>query len=80
MVWVKPDSWEVRFGLAKKYYEEHGNLNISSKYRAEGVWLAKWVNEQKQIYAGKRRGKELRKDQIRRLEEIGIEWNRKKAS
>jgi len=72
MVWVKPDSWEVRYGLAKAYYEEFGNLNIPSKYRADGVWLAKWVNEQKQIYAGKRRGKTLREDQVRRLEAIGL--------
>ncbi|RAZ36368.1 hypothetical protein DK853_48780, partial [Klebsiella oxytoca] len=54
MIWVKPDSWEVRYRLVKEYYEKYGNLNIPSKYRADGVWLAKWVNEQKQIYAGKR--------------------------
>lgn len=78
MVWVKPDSWEVRYGLAKEYYEEHGNLNIPSKYRADGIWLAKWVNEQKQVYAGKRVGKELREDQVQRLEEIGMEWGRRK--
>ncbi len=78
MVWVKPDSWEVRYGLAREYYEEHGNLNIPSKYRADGIWLAKWVNEQKQVYAGKRAGKVLREDQVRRLEEIGMEWGRRK--
>ncbi len=78
MVWVKPDSWEVRYGLAREYYEEHGNLNIPSKYRADGIWLAKWVNEQKQVYAGKRAGKVLREDQIRRLTEIGMEWGRRK--
>ena len=74
MVWVKPDSWEVRYGLAREYYEEHGNLNIPSKYRADGIWLAKWVNEQKQVYAGKRGRKTLREDQIRRLTEIGMDW------
>ena len=78
MVWVKPDSWEVRYGLARAYYEEYGNLNIPSKYRAEGIWLAKWVNEQKQIFAGKRKGKALREDQVRRLEMIGMEWERRK--
>ena len=78
MVWVKPDSWEVRYGLAREYYEEHGNLNIPSKYRADGIWLAKWVNEQKQVYAGKRAGKVLREDQVRRLEEIGMKWGRRK--
>ncbi len=75
MAWVKPDSWEVRYQLAKEYYEVHGNLNIPSKYRVEGVWLAKWVNEQKQIYAGKRAGKTLRADQAERMEAIGMNWN-----
>ena len=76
MVWVKPDPWEVRYGLAKAYYEEHGNLKIPLKYRADGVWLAKWVNEQKQIYAGNRGGKKLLEDQVKRLSEIGMDWGR----
>ena len=78
MVWVKPDPWEVRYGLAKAYYEEHGNLRIPSKYRADGVWLAKWVNEQKQVFAGKRKGKTLRVDQVRRLEMIGLKLGQNK--
>lgn len=78
MVWVKPDSWEVRYGLARAYYEAHGNLNIPSKYRANGIWLAKWVNEQKQIYAGKRKGKTLQEDQVRRLEAIGLKFRQEK--
>ena len=76
MVWVKPDSWEVRYRLAKEYFETYGNLNIPSKYRADGVWLAKWVNEQKQIHAGKREGKKLRTEQVRRLEMIGMDWGK----
>lgn len=74
MIWVKPDPWEVRYGLAKAYYKEHGNLKIPLKYRADGVWLAKWVNEQKQIYIGNRGEKTLREDQVRRLTEIGMCW------
>lgn len=77
MVWKKPDSWEVRYRLAKAYFEEYGNLNIPSKYRPEGIWLAKWVNEQKQIHAGKREGKFLTKDQEERLNAIGMEWGEK---
>ncbi len=74
MIWVKPDPWEVRYEFAKAYYEEHGNLSIPSKYRADGIWLAKWVNEQKQVYAGKRKGKTLSDEQVQRLEAIGMEW------
>lgn len=42
--------------------------------KVEGVCLNKWVNEQKQIYRGKRTGKILTEKQIRLLEENGIKW------
>jgi hypothetical protein len=74
MVWKKADSWEVRFGLAKEFYLEHGNLNVPANYIVQGVWLNKWVNEQKQIYLGKRRGKVLTSEQIERLEAVGMVW------
>ena len=79
MIWEKTDSWEVRYILAKAYYMEHGNLQVPPKYIAEGVWLNKWLNEQKQIYRGNRNGKILTKEQIARLEEIGIFWEDKSA-
>ncbi len=79
MIWEKTDSWEVRYVLAKAYYMEHGDLQVPPKYIAEGVWLNKWLNEQKQIYRGNRKGKILTKDRIARLEEIGIYWEDKSA-
>ena len=74
MVWVKPDSWEVRYALAKQYYDEHGDLNIPPKYKADGIWLAKWLNEQRQMYIGNRGEKSLTAEQISRLEHIGMVW------
>ena len=75
MIWVKEDSWEVRYALAKKYFEQHGNLKMPSNYKTNGIWLNKWLNEQKQIYKGKRKNKSFTPDQIKRLEEIGIIWD-----
>ena len=74
VVWEKADPWEQRYALAKEYFEEHGNLHVPPKYRADGIWLAKWLNGQRQIYIGNRPGKRLTEDQIRRLDEIGMEW------
>ena len=74
MIWKKPDSWEVRFELAKQYYENHGRLNIPASYKVEGIWLARWLSEQRQIYVGKRGKKRLTVDQIERLESIGMTW------
>lgn len=70
----KTDSWEVRYALVKAYYEEHGNLNVPPKYKANGIWLSKWVNEQRQIYIGNRGKKRLTDFQVKRLNEIGMVW------
>ena len=78
MIWKKADPWEVRFALAKKYFEEHGNLDMPAAYNADGMCISKWVNEQKQIYLGKREGKKLSDDQIKRLESIGMQWRDRK--
>ena len=75
MIWKKPDSWEVRYALAKAYYDVHGDLNIPPQYKVNGVWLSKWVNEQRQIYIGNRGGKCLTADQIARLNAIGMTWD-----
>lgn len=70
----KEDFWEVRYALAKAYYEEHGNLNIPPEYKVNGIWLAKWVNEQRQVYIGNRGEKKLTDFQVKRLNEIGMVW------
>lgn len=74
MIWARPDSWAVRYGHAKRYYEENGNLNIPATYKADGIWIAKWLNEQRQIYIGNRGKKCLTAEQIQKLEAIGMEW------
>lgn len=79
MVWTKQDPWEMRYAMAKAYYDTHGNLNMPGDYTVGGVWIAKWLNEQKQIYQGKRRGKQLTNDQIVRLNQIGMSWENKYA-
>lgn len=74
MIWAKPDPWEMRYALAKAYYEEYGNLNVPTKYVANGVWLKKWLNEQRQIQLGRRGGKQLTSEQIEKLNAIGMCW------
>ncbi len=73
MVWEKEDSWEVRFQLAKAYFEEYGNLRIPAGYKVNGIWLNKWVSEQRLIYQGKRKTT-LSPTRIKRLETIGMVW------
>ena len=51
MVWENGASWERRFALAKEYYEEHGNLKMPADYVVEGIWLERWLREQKEKLA-----------------------------
>lgn len=74
MIWQKPDSWNAKFELARAFYKEHGNLDVPTKYMCDGVWLNKWLNEQKQIYLGNRPGKFLTQEQIESLNSIGMQW------
>ena len=71
MIWQKPDSWEVRYELAEAYYEEHGNLKMPGNYISNGIWLNKWLSEQRLIYMGRRSGKQLTQEQINKLAAIG---------
>jgi len=70
----RADSWEIRYALAEDYFREHGNLDIPSSYTVDGIWLAKWLNEQRQIYIGNRKGKRLSDQQFTRLNAIGMVW------
>lgn len=79
-VWVKPDPWEVRYALVKDYYDRHGNINIPPKYKADGMWLAKWLSEQRLIYDGRRGDKRLTREQIDRLNAVGMSWKTDRAS
>ncbi len=74
MVWNKSrkNDWDTCFEHAKAYYEEHSDLNIPPDYKADGIWLNKWLNEQRQIMLGKRKGKSLTEERIERLKSISF--------
>ena len=69
----KSDPWEEKFRLAKAYYEEHGDLNVPAQYVVSGVWLSKWLNEQKLIAEGRRK-KTHTPEQLEKLESIGLRY------
>ena len=71
MIWNKESSWDIRFELAKAYFNENGNLNISANYVSDGIWLGKWISEQKKKY---RNGK-LSASHAEQLETLNIDWN-----
>ncbi|MDO5399147.1 MAG: Helicase associated domain protein, partial [bacterium] len=69
MKWEEKDSWTERYELVKRYFEQHGNLDISQDYKTDNnIWLGKWLYEQKKNKA------KLTEKQIQQLEAIGIDW------
>lgn len=79
MVWNKSrkNEWDTCFEYVKAYYEEHSDLNIPPDYTANGIWLNKWLNEQRHIILGRRKGKMLTAEQLEKLRSVGFTAEKK---
>ena len=73
---INPNSWDMMYELAKKYYEYHGNLKIPCSFKTingyesdeNGYNLGVWINTQRLSY---KKGT-LSEDRIEKLKEIGM--------
>ncbi len=77
MSWDRFDEkWEKGFGYAKKYREEHGDINfIPAEFEYEGFNINRWLHRQRNRYkAGK-----LSQDRINRLSSLGLKWSKHEA-
>lgn len=72
MVWEKADPWEQKFQLVKRYYDEHGDINIPGDYVSDNVWIARWLSEQVARMNGKPTG---RAKTVKKLKSLGIREN-----
>ncbi len=64
--------WQKNLEAAKRYFEEHGNLNVPVSDREYfGVKLGRWLNRLRL------EKKTLSEEQIKSLDEIGMVWNAK---
>ncbi len=76
-------NWNKNYELAKAYYEHHGNLEISPKYRTingyepdeNGFTLGRWVQKQKHAIINNNPKTLLSEKQIEKLKAIGIIFN-----
>ena len=67
--------WFDWYNVAKKYYEEYGDLDVPKRYiTSDGLKLGLWVINQRQTYHGKGENKPLTDEQIRLLKEIGMRF------
>ena len=65
-------AWEEQYSEAKKYYSEHGNLNVPKNLLSKnGKNIHIWLEHQKE---NKRKGK-LSREKTDKLNELGIVWD-----
>uniref|UniRef100_UPI00405732F4 Helicase associated domain protein n=1 Tax=Agathobacter sp. TaxID=2021311 RepID=UPI00405732F4 len=79
MVWDKySDQWNKTYIEAEIYWKQHGNLEVPHKYVTEkGTALGVWVDNQRNIAAGKKKGAApMSESQKIRLEAIGMVWDK----
>lgn len=77
MIWDKLDFyWERNYLAACEYYREHRDLNVPAAYvDKNGVRLGAWIAYERQARSGKKaRGIPPTKEQIERLDKIGMIW------
>lgn len=81
------EKWIRMYNLAKAYYDHHGNLNVPAVFKTKngyefdenGMTLGSWIRTQRAVYKGTLGHKNFTIEQVKLLEDIGIEWlNEKK--
>lgn len=79
IIWKRNENkWGQMYALAKKYYEENGNLLVNTHSFYEGKRLGQWINSQRIDYMNRKTEKEnvnFSEERIKKLEEIGMAWN-----
>lgn len=72
MVWdVKGKGFSDMYELAKRYYEEHGDLLLPDKYEIDGKKVSSWIKDKRKAY----KNGTLSTEQIEQLESIGMIWD-----
>lgn len=72
------DSWNMRYALARSYYEEHGNLELPFNYTVEGINIDKWVrNIRLKRVNPQASNLNLTEERILQLNQIGMRWSNK---
>lgn len=72
----KPEQqWNMKYDLARAYYEEHGNLNVPAAYAVDGVKLGRWIaNIRAKRKHPESSGMVLDDTRIRQMDLIGMNW------
>lgn len=73
---MKKKMWDINYELVKKYYMEHGNIDIPANFIYEGKNIGSWLVNQKSAYRGVGKHK-ITEEEIAKLNELGIVWSKR---
>ena len=71
---LKEGYWDENYKLLLQYKEEYGDANVPVKYEINGVKLGMWLYTQRSLYNQHK----LSQEYINKLNELEIDWKRKK--
>lgn len=68
--------WERYYAAAKQMTAEEKTLDVPRSYRFGGVAVGRWLENQRLVQAGKKKGR-LTAEQAARLDKIGMNWKKR---
>ena len=68
--------WERYYAAAKQMTAEEKTLDVPRSYRFGGVAVGRWLENQRLVRAGKKKGR-LTAEQAARLDKIGMNWKKR---
>ena len=80
MTWnAYSESWQNGYKEAKRFYEANGHLDVPGGYVTESRFtLGSWISAQRQALTGQYGRVPLTREQIARLDDIGMLWETRK--
>ncbi len=70
----KKFEWETWYYILKKFYDEHGNIDVPQRYITDdGLKLGVWLRDQRRAYMGNGTRK-ISRHRIQLLEKLNINW------
>ena len=74
-VWVPlEDAWRLRFEELEAYKKENGHCNVPQRSEGKLGKLGEWVKTQRKAYNTQNNRRNLSKEKIDALEDIGFKW------
>lgn len=70
-------TWEQWYELAEEYFNIHGNLKMPNIFEMNGHKVGQWLVNQRRAKNHPENGRKITQEQIEKLDQIGMVWEKK---